>query len=646
MSDDEPIVEPPAPSEPPEPGELSEPASPSGGLWEKLKERRITQLVIAYLAGGWVALAGVDQLVDRQVLPELVYRIALVLFVGGLGIALILGWYHGEKGRQRVTLPEVILLGIVSLVTLGSSVLVANRFLEGELDVGTIDLGPDTRRVAVMYFQDRTGDTELSYLSDALTEALIDELARIPVLDVISRNGVAPFRDGNAAPEVVGRELNAGSVIDGSVEATRGGLRVNVQLLDGVSGANVDRAVFTLPSDDLLAVRDSVVQMASRFLRTTLGEEVRVRDQRAAAETVEGWTLYQRAERLRREAGEVEGHDRHEALNLLARADSLLASAEALEPRWGDPPALRAEVALRQGAWGARSPSEALAAIERGVDHADRALAIQPRHARALEARGNLYRFHHFLNVSPSQTERARLLDQAERDIRAAIDADPGLASAHAILSRLLYDRRDRIGVALAAREALRADAYLADADLVIDRLFLASYDLAQFTEARLACQEGATRFPEDPAFVRCRLLLMLAPVTDPDPAAAWELVARGDSILPPGRQEFEGRLNRMIAGGVLARAGLADSARAVLQRARAGPEVDPDQDLVGYEAVMRIRLGDYDEAIRRLRLYLTGNPEHQAGMQVEGDLHWWWRPLRDHPEFATLLRPGGPSSH
>jgi hypothetical protein len=57
--------------------------------------------VIAYVAGGWIALTGVDQLVDRQVLPELIYRISLVLFIGGLGIALILGWYHGEKGAAE-----------------------------------------------------------------------------------------------------------------------------------------------------------------------------------------------------------------------------------------------------------------------------------------------------------------------------------------------------------------------------------------------------------------------------------------------------------------------------------------------------------------------------------------------------------------
>jgi eukaryotic-like serine/threonine-protein kinase len=645
MSGDEPNLGPPAPTDPSEPTGPSEPGPPSDSLWEKLRERRITQLVIAYVAGGWIALTGVDQLVDRQVLPELIYRISLVLFIGGLGIALILGWYHGEKGRQKVTLPEVILLGIVSLVTFGSSYMVASRFVDSERsgrEVG-LDLGPDARRVAVMYFQQLDDDGGLSFLADGLTEALIDELARIPELDVISKNGVSPFRGVSTPPDEVGRELNAGSVIDGSVESTRGGIRVNVQLLDGASGANINRTAITLPDDDLLAVRDSVVGMAAQFLRTWLGEEVRVRDQRAASATVEGWTLYQRAERMRKEATDVAGHERGEALRLIAAADSLLILAESVEPSWGDPSALRADLALRRGVW-AGSMAERLEAIEAGVAHANRALERQPRHARALETRGNLRRFHHFLDVSPSPAERWRLLDQAEEDLRAAVAADPGLASAYALLTRLYYERRDLLSAALAAQNALQADYYLADADDVLEQAFLSHFDLGQFSQAQARCEEGAARFPESFFFVDCQLSMMLTTVVDADPTRAWALRDRADALTPASQRVLRSLIRKMMVGAVLARAELPDSARAVLMDARGGPEIDPEQELFGFEAIARTRLGDHDEAIRLLRRYVTANPDHARGFLagVEGELHWFWRPLRNHPDFAEFLRLGG----
>ena len=85
--------------------------------WKDLKERRIIQMVLAYVAVGWVMLDGADQLVGRELLPELFYRLALVLYLGGIPAALIIGWYHGERGNQKVTGVELGLLGGVLLVT-------------------------------------------------------------------------------------------------------------------------------------------------------------------------------------------------------------------------------------------------------------------------------------------------------------------------------------------------------------------------------------------------------------------------------------------------------------------------------------------------------------------------------------------------
>jgi eukaryotic-like serine/threonine-protein kinase len=611
-------------------------------LWDKIKQRRITQILIAYLAGGWIAITVVDTLVDRQTLPELVFQLALVAFIGGIFVALILGWYHGEVGSQKVTIPEVAMLTVVGAVTVLSGVLVTQRHLITERGA-EFAVGEDARRVAVLYFHAEEGPDDLGYLADGLTEALIDDLAGIPALDVVSRNGVARFRGEPVAPEEVGRALNAGSVIDGSVETVRGNLRINVQLLDGMSGATIDRTSFTLPADDVLAVRDSVVARAAGFLRTRLGEEIRVREQRAAATTVEGWTLFQRAERLRKEAMDARHRDGEGALALLARADSLLMATEVLEKEWADPTALRADLAFRRGAWGPSS-GPALEAIQEGMALANRALEIRPRHARALEARGNLHFLHHRLDVSPTPEERARLLDRAEEDLKAAVEADPSLASAHARLNRLYYERRDLISAAISARQALEADYYLADADEVLSRAFFSHYDLGQFPQARSRCLEGARRFSDDFRFVDCGLWMMLAPVGEADPDSAWVLRERADSLTPPVERAMWSRVRKLMVGGVLARAGMADSARSVLSEARPGPEVDPDQQLYGLEAFMWTLLGDLDEAVRLLRLYLTANPDHAEGFRrgVHGELHWWWRPLRAHPQFEGLLRPGG----
>lgn len=611
--------------------------------WKELKQRRITQVVLTYVAVGWVALAGVDQVVDREVLPELVYRLALLVYVGGIPAAVIMGWYHGEKGRQRVTLPETVMLSVVVLVTASIGVGVVRSYNDAQsvLAPGALDARFDARRVAVLYFEDLSGTSEdLAHVADGLTEGLIDELARVRDLEVVSRNGVGQYRDADVAPDSIGRALDAGSVIRGSVEPEGDRIRVSVRLVDAESGVDLERTSFALPEEELLAARDSLVQQTARFLRQRLGEEVRIRETRAGTRSAEAWTQFQRAERLLKDARAARQHDSDQALALLERTDSLLQTTEALDPEWVEPTVLRAEVALQRGVW-AHSAEEALESVRSGVELADRAIERDPNHAEAWETRGTLHHFHYYLNVSPTPEERASLLDQAQSDLERAVDLDPTLAGALNRLSQIYYyERGDAISGALRAQDALRADAYLTDAAGTMERLFFAHYDLGQFPQAGRTCREAAARFPEDFRFKQCQLWMMITPSAEPDPDLAWDLLAEGDSLTSAEARPFVHRVSQIVVGGVLARADMPDSARNVLVDARAGPEVDPNQELVGYEAIVRTILGDHDEAVQQLRRYVSANPGHR--FEVSGDLHWWWRPLRDHPDFEQVAATGG----
>jgi len=105
--------------------------------------------------------------------------------------------------------------------------------------------------------------------------------------------------------------------------------------------------------------------------------------------------------------------------------------------------------------------------------------------------------------------------------------------------------------------------------------------------------------------------------------------------------------VGRMIVGGVIGRqaktlapgpqqAALLDSARHVLERAQGDRRVDPGQELPGYRAIMLAQFGDNDEAISLLTAYIAANPDHS--FRVGGNVHWWWRDIRNHPGFRTLL--------
>lgn len=611
-------------------------------FFSELRQRRIFQIVATFAAAGWLVLEGSNSLIERGILPEITYHVLFVWYLGGLLGSLVVGWYHGEKGRQEVSRTETAFLAGIGLVVL---------FMTGSTiasEVGSSEVGGaglDLRRLAVLYFEDASRDSTEAYLADALSEGLMDELATVQSLEVVSRNGVLPFRGRDVDYDSIARTLQAGILVDGAVEASRDQVRVDVRLIDGASGAVITR---TRVEERLERSREAIGSLAREValeLRPILGEEIQVRATAAGTERFGAWRLYQQAERLRKEAqARIDAHDADEADVALRMADSLFAAAQEADPSWPEPWVGRAEIA-RTISQRVEERAERAAWIEEGLGHARQALDMAPAHAKALELRGTLRYFQWWLRLTQDPAGQESLLRSARQDLERAVQLDPELASAHAMLSNLYYQPSiaDLPSAALAARAAYEADAFLRNAEEVLARLFATFLDMGQFSQAAGWCEEGGRRFPGDPRFSFCRLYLMTTPGTNPDPDMVWSVVERLEELLPEHGRDRELIRARFLAGAALARASLnresdalADSARSVLERAHAAYEEidDPRRELLGLEAYGRHVLGDDDAAIDLLKVYATLNHGFQAG----GDLGWMWRDLRNHPRFREVV--------
>ncbi|MFL5577011.1 MAG: protein kinase domain-containing protein [Gemmatimonadaceae bacterium] len=499
----------------------------------------------------------------------------------------------------------------------------------------------DPRHVAVLYFEDESRDGSLGYLADGLTEALIGELSRAQALDVVSANGVARHRGADvaddAARDSLAKALGVGTIVRGSVEPAGRGYRVVVRLTDAESGADYQRLSFDQPPERLVEMRDSLVASVAALLRERLGQEIVLRQQRAGTQSADAWAFVQRAERARKEAqGLLADDDAAGAARRFAAADSVLARAEALDPRWAEPPILRGGLALQQ-AKVATEPATVSRLIAAGRADAERALALDARSADALELRGSLDYLRFLRHLEPDPTAARRLLSGAEADLKAAVEIAPSHANAWQVLSHLYAQIPDFTRVKLAAQRAYEEDAYLAAAPDVIWRLYTASYELEQLGDAEHWCEEGRRRFAANPRFTECRLWILTMRDAPPDVAAAWSTVDALRAMTPRAAWELGGRRYRMAAAAVIARANLPDSARHVLVAARAGRDVDPEHELESVEAFVRGLLGDKDEAFRLLRAYYAANPEHVVS--AANDNAYWWRTLRDDPRYKEFRR-------
>jgi hypothetical protein len=414
--------------------------------------------------------------------------------------------------------------------------------------------------------------------------------------------------------------------VGGSVERVGDRLRVTVRLVDGQSGVDLDRIPLEMPAGDVLAVQDTVVQAVARQIRTQLGQEIQLRQQRRRASDVRAWTALQQAARLRQSARDED----------LTRADSLLAVAEELDPAWAEPVIARAAVAYRRSRLAADDQVAAAKWIGVGMGHIERAMKLDPQDPDALELRGNLKYWRWLLSLAPDPAEARELLASAQQDLETATRIAPSQAGAWATLSHLKYQTGNLIDVKLAAQRAYEEDAYLSNADVVLSRLFFASYDLGQFTDADHWCNVGRIRFPTDVKFVECQLYLLTSRAREPDVDLAWRLADSLVTLAPEADREFVRLNGRMMVAATLARANQADSARRLAQRSRGSNEIDPTRDLVYAAAFVHTLLGDTANAVEALKEYLVANPEKRASLAE--DPTWWFRPLEQNAIFRDLV--------
>ncbi|HVH68715.1 MAG TPA: serine/threonine-protein kinase [Gemmatimonadales bacterium] len=539
-----------------------------------------------------------------------------------------------ERGLRRAGPPtwRRALPLVAAIAVVGTAAALVARRRGGS--VAGAEGGVDPRHVAVLYFEDLSPKRDLAYLADGLTDALIAELTRVPGLRVVSKNGVAPYRSPDIPRDSVARALEAGTLVQGTVEEAGDRYRVTARLIEGASGADFRRASFEQPKGNLLAIRDTLADKVAAFLRERLGEEVRLRQERTETSSAAAWAAVQQGEHVRKEAAAAATPETL-ATRLYARADSLFTTAEALDGAWVEPILQRARVAYDRSRI-ARQPPDVDKALRVASSHVERALKRQPDNPDALEMRGRIRFTRYARGLEPDAAAAERLLALARTDLEDATRLNPNQAGAWTVLSRLYYDEEDLVAANRAARAAYDADAYLDGADAILSRLYATSYDLELFQPAIDWCEKGHRRFPNDARFVECQLLLLSTRAKDPDIAQAWHLADDAVQLSPERDRAFKRPYEQVWVAAVLGRAGLKDSARHVLERSRASPDLDPDREIEGYQAAVYTMLGDKETALRLLAEYLVANPRHREGFRK--NVHWWWRSIQDEPRFKALI--------
>ena len=330
---------------------------------QHLKQRKLVQWAIAYVAAAFALLQGIDLIAQQFGWPEAARRGTTLTLAVGFFVTLILAWYHGERGAQRVTGTELLIIALV--LALGGGLLWRFAPASGTSE-NKASTAPDENSIAVLPFADMSQAKDQGYFSDGISEELLNLLSKIPQLKVAARTSSFSFKGkGNEIPEIA-RQLRVAHVLEGSVRRSGDELRITAQLIRAADGYRVWSETYDRKLDDIFKIQDEIASKVVKELKVKLlgsPPKVRTTDPKAYALFLQGREL---GRRLTAEA--------------YAKSDALYREALEIDPRY--PPAWinLASIFYNKSNIGLISQQEGVA---RSREAAEKALEIDPDYAPA-----------------------------------------------------------------------------------------------------------------------------------------------------------------------------------------------------------------------------------------------------------------------
>lgn len=156
----------------------------------------------------------------------------------------------------------------------------------------------DKPAVAVMPFENMSGDPEQIYFSDGITEDVITELSRFRELIVIARNSSFALRGKSADVREIGRSLNAAYVVEGSVRRAGSRVRITAQLVDASSGAHLWAERYDRGIEDVFDIQDEIAQSIVARVAQRIIEDSEVAARRRPPEDIRAYDLFLQGYRL------------------------------------------------------------------------------------------------------------------------------------------------------------------------------------------------------------------------------------------------------------------------------------------------------------------------------------------------------------
>jgi TolB-like protein/Tfp pilus assembly protein PilF len=381
--------------------------------WAKLRHRKVVQWGLVYVAAAWGFLQGLEYVSESFHWPEQLRQIALLAVLIGLPIVLVLAWYHGDRGQQRISTPEFAILTLLLLLGGGAFWYyqhISETAMVASSPPTTVAPAATDRSIAVLPFVNMSSDKEQEYFADGISEEVLNLLAQVPELRVIASTSSFTFKGKEVGIEEIARTLNVAHVLEGSVRRSGDKARITAQLIRASDSSHLWSNTYDRELKDIFAVQDEIAAAVVRQLKVALlGGELRTR---SAVTNLEAYNLHLKARYL------FEQHTDQS----MTKAVEFYEAALAIDPAYAE-------------AWAGLAEAQAVRADEGSIDFTVGAEKARAAAQRALELSPDMAKAHFALGMV--QFGHDWNWPAADASFNRAIELDPNEAKALALAGAL-----------------------------------------------------------------------------------------------------------------------------------------------------------------------------------------------------------------
>lgn len=289
----------------------------------ELKRRNVVRVAILYAVVGWLVLQIADLAMPRLGIPSWGVSLVIMLVVLGFPLALVLAWAYeltpeGIKRTHEVEDHESIthLTGrkldflIIGLLAAALLYVVLDSYVLRDQDVSSAQV-PATPAsatlvsIAVLPFVDMSQAKDQEYLTDGISEELLNVLARVRGFKVAGRTSAFAFKGRDDDLRTIGQKLGVENILEGSVRKQGDRIRVTAQLVKATDGYHLWSDTYDRQLGDVFAIQEDIAQQVVGAIQRTVGKDLPPRAVELSGElrptsNVEAYTRFLRGQHLLR----------------------------------------------------------------------------------------------------------------------------------------------------------------------------------------------------------------------------------------------------------------------------------------------------------------------------------------------------------